>query len=94
MWSIVWSKFSRVFLFFSKRNFSFSVVQKKFVEIDEEKKTKHVEHFSFVQIDAIDFYEKLYKAYKDKLEIEYSHVREKKCGLAFVTFATAEQSHR
>ncbi|UJR30010.1 hypothetical protein I4U23_017555 [Adineta vaga] len=46
------------------------------------------------EIDAIDYYEKLYKAYKQRVEDEYEHVRKKKCGLAFVTFATPEQAHK
>ncbi|CAF1239861.1 unnamed protein product [Adineta ricciae] len=46
------------------------------------------------EIDAIDYYEKLYKAYKQKVEEEYAHVREKKCGLAFITFASSDQAHK
>ncbi|CAF0821295.1 unnamed protein product [Rotaria sordida] len=46
------------------------------------------------EVDAIDYYEKLYNAYKQRVEDEYLHVRGKKCGLAFVTFSTPEEAHR
>ncbi|CAM4761485.1 unnamed protein product [Rotaria magnacalcarata] len=46
------------------------------------------------EIDAIDYYERLYNAYKHRVEDEYLHVREKTCGLAFITFSTPEEAHR
>ncbi|CAF1116912.1 unnamed protein product [Rotaria sp. Silwood1] len=46
------------------------------------------------EIDAIDYYEKLYNVYKQRVEEEYLHVRQKKCGLAFITFSTSEEAHR
>jgi hypothetical protein len=42
----------------------------------------------------MEYYEKLYRVYKQRLEEEYVHVREKKCGLAFLTFATLDEAHR
>lgn len=42
----------------------------------------------------MEYYEKLYNTYKQRVENEYLHVREKKCGLAFLTFATPEEAHR
>ncbi|CAF3558098.1 unnamed protein product [Rotaria socialis] len=44
------------------------------------------------EIDAIDYYEKLYNTYKHRVEDEYLHVREKKCELAFITFSTPEEA--
>lgn len=46
------------------------------------------------EVDAIEYYEKLYEMYKENVEREYSHVREKKCGLAFLTFSTPAEAHR
>jgi len=46
------------------------------------------------EVDAIEYYEKLYEMYKENVEQEYSHVREKKCGLAFLTFSTPAEAHR
>ncbi|UJR16450.1 hypothetical protein I4U23_003352 [Adineta vaga] len=46
------------------------------------------------EVDAIEYYEKLYNTYKDQVEDEYLHVRQKKCGLAFITFSTPEEAHR
>ncbi|CAF2908321.1 unnamed protein product [Rotaria sp. Silwood2] len=46
------------------------------------------------EIDAIDYYEKLYNAYKQRVEDEYLHVRKKKCGLAFITFSTSEETYQ
>ncbi|CAF1312263.1 unnamed protein product [Adineta steineri] len=46
------------------------------------------------EVDAIEYYEKLYNTYKERVEHEYLHVRSKKCGLAFVTFSTPVEAHR
>ncbi|CAF1463102.1 unnamed protein product [Adineta steineri] len=46
------------------------------------------------EVDAIEYYEKLYNTYKERVEYEYLHVRTKKCGLAFVTFSTPVEAHR
>ncbi|CAF0850159.1 unnamed protein product [Didymodactylos carnosus] len=44
------------------------------------------------EIDALEYYEKLYDDFKEKLIDEYEHVREKKIGIAFVSFDTAPQA--
>ncbi len=49
---------------------------------------------SLSQVDAIEYYEKLYNSYKQRVEDEYLHVRGKKCGVAFITFATPAEAHR
>ncbi|CAF3349060.1 unnamed protein product [Rotaria socialis] len=46
------------------------------------------------EIDAMEFYEKLYTLYKQRVENEFALVKEKKCGLAFITFSTVEQAHK
>ncbi|CAF1480324.1 unnamed protein product [Rotaria sp. Silwood1] len=46
------------------------------------------------EIDAIEYYENLYKYYKQCVEDEFVNVKEKKCGLAFITFSTVEQTHK
>ncbi|CAF2776257.1 unnamed protein product [Rotaria sp. Silwood2] len=46
------------------------------------------------EIDAIEYYEKLYNYYKQHVEDEFAHVKEKKCGLIFITFSTVEQAHK
>ncbi|CAF1019943.1 unnamed protein product [Rotaria sordida] len=46
------------------------------------------------EIDAIEYYEKLYNFYKQHVEDEFTHVKEKKCGLVFITFSTIEQAHK
>jgi len=46
------------------------------------------------KVDAIEYYEKLYKTYKERVEYEYTHVREKKCGLAFVSLSKVDEAFR
>ncbi|CAF1267045.1 unnamed protein product [Rotaria magnacalcarata] len=46
------------------------------------------------EIDAMEFYENLYTLYKQRVENEFALVKEKRCGLAFITFSTVEQAHK